>query len=144
MVAQQQYVPGVIQPTQIGLIAGTPQASANQQMMNANSTHARLANAVGGKKCLRSRGGAADIPIGQYPMLYKPQSPPDSTPNAQIVQNAQIGSQARANAANDNKALTPTPNKGGYRRSNKKTNKKSNKRKNKRSNKKRNNRTNKK
>ena len=112
--SQTSTVQGVNQPTQIGLLAGTPGASAAQQMNDTNSRQTRLISAVGGKINTKRRlyGGDTNpnaITVGQYPMAYKPQSPPDSTPNAQIVNNALIGSQSRANAENDSAALNPTP-----------------------------------
>ena len=114
--SQTSTVQGVNQPTQIGLLAGTPGASAKEGMDYTNGRHARLINAVGGKRNRnikkRLYGGDTNpnaITVGQYPMAYKPQSPPDSTPNAQIVNNALIGSQSRANAENDSAALNPTP-----------------------------------
>lgn len=88
-------VPGMIYPTQIGMLAGNPRDSAIQQMNNTNMTQSNLNAAVGGKK----RGGAVVIP--QFQMQYTPQGGQGQTPNSIIQQNLQNGTQGVANSQYD-------------------------------------------
>ena len=98
-------VPGMIYPTQKGMLAGNPRDSAIQQGINSNAKLANMGK-IGGKK----RGGAVSsnaqvIQVPQYQMLYTPQGGNNSNPNAQIQQSAGISTQGAANAVYDKQAL---------------------------------------
>ena len=103
-------VPGMVYPTQMGMLAGNPRDSAIQQMNNTNLTQSNLNAAVGGKK----RGGAVVIP--QFQMQYTPQGGQGQTPNSIIQQNLQSGTQGVANSQYDNLATQ----KGGYKKKSRK------------------------
>ena len=107
-------VPGMIYPTQKGMLAGNPRDSAIAQMNNTNTKQAALVNAVGGKKrkcksiykrkhSIKRRGGST-IAVPQYTMLYTTQSGPGTDPNSQIKINSQISTQGAANAIYDQQA----------------------------------------
>jgi hypothetical protein len=95
-------VPGMIYPTQKGMISGNPRDSAMQQMTNTNIKQASLSNAVGGKR--RSKKGGDGIAIPQYQMQYTPQGGPGTAPNSQIQQNLQTSTQGAANSVYDSNA----------------------------------------
>lgn len=107
--ATNTNVPGLTLPTQKAMLAGTPRDSAIQENNNTNQKSGSLSAAVGGST-RRRKGGA--IPVPQFQMQYSDQSGPGGSPNNQVQQNAQIGTQQTANAALDVGALT----KGGRRR----------------------------
>lgn len=100
-------VPGMMLPTQKGMVGANPKDSSIQTMNNMNQKQASLSNAVGGKKKSKKRtmrrGGAANstIPVPQYQMQYQVQNGPGQDPNSQIQQNAQISTQGAANSAMD-------------------------------------------
>lgn len=95
-------VPGMLYPTQKGMLSGNPRDSAMQQMTDINVKQASLANAVGGKR--RSKKGGAGIAVPQYQMQYTPQGGPGTAPNAQIQQNLQTSTQGAANSVYDSDA----------------------------------------
>jgi len=117
-----QNVPGMMIPTQKGMIGANPKDSAVQSMNNMNQKQASLGSAVGGKrrkirKSRLNKGGAAsatNITVPQYQMQYQVQNGPGQDPNSQIQQNAQISTQGTANSAMDNYATQ----KGGNHNSN--------------------------
>jgi hypothetical protein len=99
-------VPGMNYPTQKAMLSGNPRDSAIQQGINSNTKLASMGK-IGGKK----KGGAdantsQTIPTPQYQMLYTPQGGDNSTPNAQIQQNALISTQGAANSVYDKQAMT--------------------------------------
>jgi hypothetical protein len=98
--------PGLMKPTQIGMIGSNPQQSAILTQTNMNQKQASLGNAVGGRK---KKGGA--VPVPQFNMPYPVQNGPDQSPNTQIVANSQNSMQSSANRVNDNLA---TSMKGGF------------------------------
>ena len=113
--------PGMIYPTQKGMLAGNPRDSAITQMNNTNATQTSLTNAVGGKKhkykkTHRKRKGGSTIAVPQYTMLYTSQNGPGTDPNSQIKTNSQISTQGTANAVYDQQATVS----GGYRNKNSK------------------------
>ena len=95
-------VPGMLYPTQKGMLSGNPRDSAMQQMTNTNIKQASLANAVGGKR--RTKKGGDGIAIPQYQMQYTPQGGPGTAPNSQIQQNLQTSTQGAANSVYDSNA----------------------------------------
>uniref|UniRef100_A0A6C0EP77 Uncharacterized protein n=1 Tax=viral metagenome TaxID=1070528 RepID=A0A6C0EP77_9ZZZZ len=107
-----QNVPGMMLPTQKGMIGSNPKDSAVQSMNNMNQKQASLGSAVGGMRKRRknkmNRGGSASTPsniaVPQYQMQYQVQNGPGQDPNSQIQQNAQISTQGAANSAMDNYA----------------------------------------
>lgn len=106
-------VPGMVYPTQKGMLSGNPRDSAMQQMTNTNIKQASLSNAVGGKrKSKRGKYGGDGIAVPQYQMLYTPQGGPSTNPNTQIQQNSQTSTQAAANSVYDNEATKM----GGYKK----------------------------
>jgi hypothetical protein len=108
--------PGMIYPTQKGMLSGNPRDSAIAQMEQMNSKQASLSASVGGKKKHRKhrrtkkRYGGSTIAVPQYQMLYSSQGGPGTDPNAQIQTNLQVSTQGSANAVYDNYATQ----KGGY------------------------------
>ena len=101
-------VPGMLLPTQKGMLAGTPGASAQAQGNLATQKLLALTKIGGRIKHRRHRkhGGASTnasntIPVSQYSMLYTPQGGPGQDPNSIIQQNAAIGTQGAANAVFD-------------------------------------------
>ena len=103
-------VPGMIYPTQIGMLAGNPRASAMASMTNANQLQAQANKAMSGGKYKKKYGGAIQVP--QFPMMYTPQGGPGTNPNNQIQANATTATQGAANAAFDKDAFKT----GGSRR----------------------------
>jgi len=96
-------VPGVIYPTQQGLIAGNSRDSAIQHINNMNAKQNAL-NQVAGKKNKRrvkswKRGGAVAVP--QFGAKYPEQAGPGTGTNAQIAGLTQTSTQNKANAAYD-------------------------------------------
>lgn len=118
-------IPGIIYPTQKGMLSGNPRDSAIAQMNQMNTKQASLTASVGGKKkkyrTIRKkqrktkkrytkRYGGSTIAVPQYQMLYSPQGGPGTDPNAQIQLNSRVSTQGAANAVYDNYATQ----KGGY------------------------------
>jgi len=103
-------VPGMTYPTQKAMLAGNPRDSAIQASINANTKLTNLGK-IGGRKRGKKRGGGV-IPVPQMQLLYTPQGGNTTNPNAQIQQNAQIGTQGAANRVFDKLALA----KGGSRK----------------------------
>lgn len=126
-------VPGMVYPTQKGMLAGNPRDSAIQQTANMNQKQANLNNAVGGsgrrrlrrrsrrktkktkkrvrrirktrkRLCRCRRRRGGTIAVPQYQMQYTSQGGPGTDPNSQIQQNAQVGTQMAANSKYDNLA----------------------------------------
>jgi hypothetical protein len=101
-------VPGMVYPTQVGMLAGNPRASAIAQG-NINTQKLVALNKIGGKQKYRRRGGAtttatsssSNITVPQYSMQYKSQGGLGQDPNSIIKQNASIGTQGSANAVYD-------------------------------------------
>ena len=98
-------IPGMVYPTQIGMLAGNPRASAIAQG-NLNTQKLVALNKIGGKQKYRRRGGATtassnNITVPQFNVLYSPQGGPGQDPNSIIKQNASIGTQGAANAVYD-------------------------------------------
>lgn len=112
-------VPGMLLPTQKGMLAGTPGASAIAQGNLATQKLAAL-NKIGGRikhRRHRKYGGAIttsttastnasttatnNILVPQFSMQYTPQGGPGQDPNSIIQQNAAIGTQGAANAVFD-------------------------------------------
>jgi hypothetical protein len=104
-------VPGMTYPTQKAMLAGNPRDSAIQQGINASTKLTNLGK-IGGKK----RGGGV-IAVPQMQLLYTPQGGNSTNPNAQIQQNAQIGTQGAANRVFDALAVA----KGGSRKRSRKS-----------------------
>jgi hypothetical protein len=103
--ATTSTVPGMLYPTQKGMISGNPRDSAMQQMTDTNIKQTTLSNAVGGKRrSRRSRKGGSGIAIPQFQMQYTPQGGPGTTPNSQIQQNLQTSTQGSANSVYDSDA----------------------------------------
>jgi hypothetical protein len=116
-------IPGMLLPTQQGLLAGNPRDSAIAAG-NASNLKLQALQSIGGrgkgKRLRKRRGGAADlIPVSQFNMQYTPQGGPGQTPNSIIQQNAVIGTQSAANAVYDKYA---TQNGGYYNNMNMNTN----------------------
>lgn len=99
--------PGLMKPTQIGMIGSTPKDSAIMAMNNMNQKQSSLSNAVGGKRRrFYRKGGAVVVP--QYNMPYAPQNGPGQSPNNQIVNNSQNSMQSTANSVYDSQATVMT------------------------------------
>jgi hypothetical protein len=109
-------VPGMTYPTQKAMLAGNPRDSAIQASINTNQKLTNLGKIGGRKRGGKKRGGGV-IPVPQMQLLYTPQGGNSTNPNAQIQQNAQIGTQGAANRVFDKLALA----KGGSRKSRRKT-----------------------
>lgn len=115
-------IPGMVYPTQIGMLAGNPRASAIAQG-NLNTQKLVALNKIGGKQKYRRRGGATtassnNITVPQFSMQYTPQGGPGQDPNSIIKQNASIGTQGAANAVYDKYATqmgtSTTSQSGGF------------------------------
>ena len=112
-------VPGMMLPTQKGMLSGNPRDSAMQSMNNNAQLQAQANKSLSGGR-LRSknrrgyRGGDANstIAVPQYQMLYESQGGPGTNPNNQIQGNSQTSTQMAANAALDSGATKM----GGSRR----------------------------
>ena len=106
-------VPGMMLPTQKGLISGNPRDSAIQSMQSSQQSAALASKLLSGGKMKhrkRVRGGAINVP--QYQMPYEPQGGTGTNPNDQIAINSRTSTQSAANAALDNGATKM----GGYKR----------------------------
>ena len=107
-------VPGMMVPTQKGMSSGNPRDSAMQSMNSNAQLQAKANNALAGgrNRKRKSYGGANDIAVPQYQMLYESQGGPGTNPNNQIQGNSQTSTQLAANAALDSGATKM----GGSRR----------------------------
>jgi hypothetical protein len=125
-------VPGLLYPTQKGMLSGNPRDSAIASQTQVDTKQTNLSNAVGGKgkkrriqktrgkkSYSRRRGGAgadtnanAKIVVPQFQMQYQPTGGPGQDPNSVIQQNSQTSTQANANAVYDQYATQ----KGGVQR----------------------------
>jgi hypothetical protein len=92
--------PGLVNPTQIGMIGSNPQQSAYQTLVNMNQKQTSLCNAVGGRK--QRKGGAVAVP--QFQMQYPVQNGPGQDPNSQVMSNSSTSMQRNVNASNDYQA----------------------------------------
>lgn len=109
--------PGLMRPTQVGMLGSNPKDSAIQYLNNMNQKQANLANAVGGKKHKNKHyGGAVVVP--QVIVPYPVSNGPGQDPNSQVVNNSITGTQGAANRNYDSLAMN-----GGRSRRRKRTNK---------------------
>lgn len=109
--ASNTTIPGMLLPTQQGMIAGNPRDSAIAAGNAANLKLQALQSIGGrGRRLRKRRGGAATIPVPQFSMQYTPQGGPGQDPNSIIQQNAAVGTQSAANAVYDKYATQM----GGY------------------------------
>ena len=109
--ASNNTVPGMLLPTQQGMIAGNPRDSAIAQGNAANLKLQALQSIGGrGRRLRKTHGGANTIPVPQFTMQYTPQGGPGQDPNSIIQQNALIGTQGAANSVYDKYATQM----GGY------------------------------
>ena len=108
-----QKTPGLLLPTvtaplgnsdrQSAIIAGNETALKMNRMSNELAGGKRRNYRIGGAN---SNGGAnGNIVVPQFQMSYNPQNGPGQDPNAQIKENAIIGTQAAANSVYDAQAL---------------------------------------
>lgn len=96
-------IDGMMNPTQKGMLAGTPRESAMVSMKQNSQLQAQANTGLSGgrlRKRKAYRGGDA-ITVPQYQMLYEPQGGNGTNPNNQIQGNAQTSTQMAANAALD-------------------------------------------
>ena len=99
-------IPGMVYPTQKGMLAGTPRESAIAQG-NLSTQKLVALNKIGGKHGYRKRGGATTpntITVAQFKVPYTPQGGPGQDPNSIIKQNAVNSTQGAANAVYDSYA----------------------------------------
>ena len=96
-------VDGMMLPTQKGMLAGNPRDSAMQSMNNNSQLQAQATTALAGgrHRKRKSYGGANDIAVPQYQMLYESQGGPGTNPNNQIQGSSQTSTQMAANSALD-------------------------------------------
>ena len=98
-------VPGMMTPTQKGMLAGTPRDSAMQSMNNNAELQTQANKNLSGGRHRKSRyrggDGNGTIEVPQYQMLYEPQGGNGTNPNNQIQGNSQTSTQMAANAALD-------------------------------------------
>lgn len=99
-----QKTPGLVLPTVTAPLGNSDRQSAiiagDQTALKMN----RMSNELAGGK--RKRGGSnGKIVVPQFQMSYTPQNGPGQDPNAQIKNNAVIGTQAAANSVYDAEAL---------------------------------------
>jgi hypothetical protein len=99
-------IPGMMIPTQKGMLAGTPRDSAMQSMNNNAQIQAQANNSLSGGRHRKRKGyrGGNAIAVPQYQMLYEPQGGNGTNPNNQIQGNAQTSTQMAANSALDSGA----------------------------------------
>jgi len=97
-----QRVPGMLYPTQQAGLGSTP---AQSSMIYANNQAQMQANAnrlmAGGKRKRKLFGGASNIVVPQFQMLYRHQGGPESNPNNLIAANSITSTQSVSNATND-------------------------------------------
>lgn len=109
-------VPGLLLPTQRGMLAGNPRDSAIAEG-NAATQKLQSLQSIGGGKRYKKRGGSG-IHVPQFNMQYTPQNGPGQDPNSIVKQNAGIGTQSAANSVYDKYATQM----GGYSALNMNTN----------------------
>jgi hypothetical protein len=97
---------GLMLPKVNGMVGSTPQNSAYQSLNNMNQKQAALANAVGGKRKLKKRGGAVTVPVLNIP--YTVSNAGGQDPNSQIVTNSSNSMQGAAYRVNDQLASVLT------------------------------------
>jgi hypothetical protein len=102
-------IPGLLLPTQQGMLAGNPRDSAIAQG-NAAELKLQALQSIGGgkkrnKKWCGAGAGSGTIVVPQFNMQYTPQGGPDQVPNSIIEANALVGTQSAANAVYDKYAL---------------------------------------
>lgn len=97
-------IPGLLLPTQKGMLAATPRDSAIAQGM-ASEQKLQALQSIGGGKMKKKWGGANVILVPQFTMQYPPQGGEGQTPNSIITQSAIVGTQSAANAVYDKYAL---------------------------------------
>ena len=102
-------IPGLLLPTQRGMLAGNPRDSAIAEGNAATQKLQALQSIGGGKRYKKKRGGSG-IPVPQFSMQYTPQGGPGQVPNSIIQQNARTGTQSAANSVYDKYATQM----GGY------------------------------
>jgi hypothetical protein len=107
-------VPGMMLPTQKGMLSGNPRDSAMQSMNNNSQLQAQATTALAGGRHRKRKvyGGGDAIAVPQYQMHYDPQGGNGTNPNNIIAKSAQTSTQGAANAALDAGATTM----GGSRR----------------------------
>jgi hypothetical protein len=110
-------IPGLLLPTQRGMLAGNPRDSAIAEGNAATQKLQSLQSIGGGKRYKKKRGGSG-IPVPQFNMQYTPQNGPGQDPNSIVKQNAGIGTQSAANSVYDKYATQM----GGYYNTNMNTN----------------------
>ncbi len=91
--------PGLMLPKVTGMVGSSPQNSAYQSLNNMNQKQAALANAVGGKRKLKKRGGAVTVPVLNIP--YTVPNAGGQDPNSQIVANSSNSMQGAAYRVGD-------------------------------------------
>ena len=104
-------IPGLLRPTQIGMIGNNPQDSALKHVINGNAKLQRMQSFAGGKKYGRKRGGIGNgIAVHQYNMstLYPVQNGPGQDPNSTIRTLSTTGPQSSSNRVYDNLASVLT------------------------------------
>jgi len=95
-------IPGLLLPTQKGMLAGNPRDSAIEQG-NAANLKLQSLQSIGGRRFKKTRGGSNSnvIPVPQFSMQYTPQGGPGQDPNSIIQMNAVVGTQGAANSVFD-------------------------------------------
>jgi hypothetical protein len=104
MSSSNTKIPGLLLPTQQGMLAGNPRDSAIAEGMAAEQKLQELQK-IGGGKMKKKWGGSDKIIVPQFSMQYTPQGGPGQTPNNIIAQSAITATQGTANAVNDHFAL---------------------------------------
>jgi hypothetical protein len=104
MSSSNTTIPGLLLPTQQGMVAGNPRDSAIAEGM-ASEQKLQALQKIGGGKMKKKWGGAGNIIVPQFTMQYTPQGGQGQTPNSIITQSAIVGTQGAANAVYDNFAL---------------------------------------
>lgn len=104
MVVQSSNVPGLVYPTQQGMIGSNPRESAYLNMKGSATSQNNLNKAVGGKKY--KCGGADTVQVPQVTVLYTPTGGPTSDPNYLIKQNSILSMQSAKNSEYDSYAFT--------------------------------------
>jgi hypothetical protein len=108
-------VPGLMFPTQKGMLSGNPRDSAMQSMNNNAELQAQANNSLSGGR-LRKRkayGGGNTLAVSQFTMPYPETSGPGTGVNSQVKGISQTSTQMAANSALDAGVTTM----GGSKRS---------------------------
>jgi hypothetical protein len=102
-----QKTPGLLLPTVSAPLGNSDRQSAiiagNETALKMNRMNNELAG--GKRRKYRIGGSNSKIVVPQFQMSYTPQNGPGQDPNAQIKNNAIIGTQAAANSVYDSQAL---------------------------------------